>query len=88
MRHSSFSHNCVLGLVMNNANLIASLTADEKKAVKLLRALTDYERVRSDVVESLAKKELVRNLPNNKLDFTDLGEAVYDRLVKAPDQGH
>ena len=71
---------------MNNANIIASLTEDEKEGVRLLGTPTDSECVRSDVVESLAKKDLVRNLPNSKFDFTDLGEAVYDRLVSASDQ--
>ena len=70
---------------MNNANFIASLTADEKEAVKLFAVLTDFQRVRPDVVESLAKKELVRNLPNNKFDFTHMGEAVYQRLASASD---
>jgi len=71
---------------MNNLNIVKSLTAEEIEGVKLLRIPNERDRVGSAVIESLAKKELVQNLADNQLDFTALGEAVYDRLASAPSQ--
>jgi hypothetical protein len=64
-------------------DIISFLTEEERTSLLAISDSSGFSPLDSQIGRSLEKKGLIENLPSGKGDFTDLGEAVCDRLLAA-----
>lgn len=58
----------------------ADLTEQEKDAMLRLGSPSNQEFLPIEVLDSLVRRGLVKKFTPDRIDFTDLGEAVFEHL--------